>query len=183
VTTTELSAETRAHILDAAWQRVREHGPASISVRAIANDAGVSRQLVYFHYGNRAGLLNALASHLEEESGLPEQGTLEELMRAWCALLPDLLPVARALEAAAITGDEGATAWKVRMRRLHDQFGEAIRGLGELAPGWTEDTATDWVWARLQPSAYAALVEERGWTHAHFTEWSVGSLISELTEA
>ena len=61
MTTTELSAETRAHILDAAWQRVREHGPASISVRAIANDAGVSRQLVYFHYGNRAGLLNALA--------------------------------------------------------------------------------------------------------------------------
>jgi AcrR family transcriptional regulator len=181
VTATELSAETRAHILDTAWQRVREHGPASISVRAIANDAGVSRQLVYFHYGNRAGLLNALAAHLEEESGLPEEAELEPLMRAWCALLPDLLPVARALEAASITGDEGAAAWQVRMRRLHGQFAAAVAKL-ELAPGWTPETATDWVWARLQPSAYAALVEERGWTHAHFTEWSVGSLVSELTD-
>ena len=107
MTTTELSAETRAHILDAAWERVREHGPASISVRAIANDAGVSRQLVYFHYGNRAGLLNALASHLEEESGLPQDAPLEELMRAWCALLPDLLPVAR----AAVSIRQPLSAW------------------------------------------------------------------------
>jgi AcrR family transcriptional regulator len=181
MTATEISAETRSHILDAAMARVRDHGAAAISVRAIANDAGVSRQLVYFHYGNRAGLLSALAQHLEAESGLAAATELEPLMRAWCALLPDLLPVARALEAASITGDEGAAAWRLRMRDLHAQFAAAVAEV-ELAPGWTPETATDWVWARLQPSAYAHLVEERRWTHAHFTEWSVGSLISELTE-
>ena len=37
-------------------------------------------------------------------------------------------------------------------------------------------------WTRLQPSAYAHLVEERAWTHDQFTEWSVESLMSELTE-
>jgi AcrR family transcriptional regulator len=181
MTATEISAETRSHILDAAMARVRDHGAAAISVRAIANDAGVSRQLVYFHYGNRAGLLTALARHLEAESGLAAATELEPLMRAWCALLPELLPVARALEAASITGDEGAAAWRQRMRELHAQFGSAVLGV-ELSPGWTPQTATDWVWARLQPSAYAHLVEERRWTHDHFTEWSVGSLMSELTE-
>ena len=188
MTTTELSAETRAQILDAALKRVRENGAAAISVRAIANDAGVSRQLVYFHYGNRAGLLTALAAHLDEESGLDAAPdgeepiiALEQLLRAWCAHLPRILPVARALEAAAITGDEGAAAWTQRMRRLHSRFGDAIARV-ELSPGWTIDTATDWVWARLHPSAYAHLVEGCGWTHAHFTEWSVGSLLSELTE-
>jgi AcrR family transcriptional regulator len=187
VTTTELSAETRAQILGAALRRVREHGAAAISVRAIATDAGVSRQLVYFHYGNRAGLLTALAAHLDETSGLAEAGegepvlALERLLRAWCAHLPRILPVARALEAASITGDEGAAGWGERMLELHARFGAAVRRV-ELSPGWTAETATDWVWARLQPSAYAHLVEQRGWTHAHFTEWSVGSLLSELTE-
>jgi AcrR family transcriptional regulator len=187
VTTTELSAETRAQILDAALKRVREHGAAAISVRAIANDAGVSRQLVYFHYGNRAGLLTALAEHLDGASGLDAANgeepilALEQLMRAWCGHLPRILPVARALEAAAITGDEGATAWTERMRELRERFGDAIARI-ELSPGWTLDTATDWVWARLHPSAYAQLVEGCGWTHAHFTEWSVGSLLSELTD-
>src|SRR3954469_25549438 len=56
MTTTELSADTRGQILDAAWHRVHEHGASAISVKDIAGDAGVSRQLVYFHYGNRAGL-------------------------------------------------------------------------------------------------------------------------------
>ncbi|WP_051324019.1 TetR/AcrR family transcriptional regulator [Candidatus Solirubrobacter pratensis] len=188
MTTTELSAETRSQILDAALRRVREHGAAAISVRAIATDAGVSRQLVYFHYGNRAGLLTALAAHLDGTSALTELAeapqpvlALEQLMRAWCAHLPRILPVARALEAASITGDEGASAWQERMRELHARFGEALARV-ELSPGWTTGTATDWVWSHLHPSAYAHLVEERGWTHAHFTEWSVGALLSELIE-
>jgi AcrR family transcriptional regulator len=188
VTTTELSAETRAQILDAALRRVRDHGAAAISVRAIASDAGVSRQLVYFHYGNRAGLLTALAAHLDETSGLGELDdraepilALERLLRAWCAHLPRILPVARALEAASITGDEGAAAWQERMRELHARFGAAVARV-ELSPGWTAGTATDWVWARVHPDAYAHLVEDRGWTHAHFTEWCVGSLLSELSE-
>ena len=191
MTTTELSAETRAHILDVAWRRVLEHGPAAISVKDIAAEAGVSRQLVYFHYGNRAGLLTAMARHRDERSGFAAAiaasrdddpvAAIERVLRAWCAYLPEILPVARALEAALITGDDGGAAWRDRMGELHAVFRAAIARL-ELSPGWTADTAADWVWARLQPSAYAHLVEERGWTHDHFTEWSVESLLSELTE-
>jgi AcrR family transcriptional regulator len=191
MTTTELSAETRSQILDAAWRRVHEHGASALSVKDIASDAGVSRQLVYFHYGNRAGLLTAMARHRDEQSGFAATvakshdeepiEAIEHVLRAWCAYLPEILPVARALEAALISGDEGGAAWRDRMGELHAIFRAAVRRI-ELSPGWTTETASDWIWTRLQPSAYAHLVEERAWTHDQFTEWSVESLMSELTE-
>ena len=90
-----------------------------------------------------------------------------------------MLPVARALEAALITGDEGGSAWRDRMGELRAIFVHALRGQ-DLAPGWTAETAADWVWARVQPSTYAHLVGERGWTHAQYAERTVGSVLREL---
>jgi AcrR family transcriptional regulator len=186
VSSTELSAATRARVLEAAWERVLEHGPSGASVKDIAASAGVSRQLVYFHYGNRAGLLTAMARHRDEASGfaraVADGAPLETLLRAWCDYLPEMLPVARALEAALVTGDEGGSAWRERMAELHAILARAVSHQ-QLAPGWTPDTAADWIWARVQPSAYAHLVGERGWTHAQFTDRTVGSLLAELTPA
>jgi AcrR family transcriptional regulator len=183
VPTTELSAETRRRVLDAAWARVLERGTAGVSVKDIAAAAGVSRQLVYFHYGSRAGLLLAMARHIDQSSGFAAAATeaedLEALLRAWCAYLPELLPVARALEAALITGDEGGTAWRQRMGELREAVRRVLEPAG-LRPGWTVDAAADWVWARMQPSTYAHLVQERGWAHADYTERTVASVLAEV---
>jgi AcrR family transcriptional regulator len=171
VSSTELSAETRARVLDAAWQRALEHGPSGVSVKDIAAAAGVSRQLIYFHYGNRAGLLTAMARHRDESSdfarAVAARAPLEELLRAWCDYLPEILPVARALEAALVTGDEGGTAWRDRMNELHAIFARAVPG---------EPWHADWIWAHVQPSTYAHLVHERGWTHAEYTERTIAQL-------
>jgi AcrR family transcriptional regulator len=182
VSSTELSAETRARVLDAAWERVLEHGPRGVSVKDIAAAAGVSRQLVYFHYGSRAGLLTAMARHRDERSAFAKAvgAPLPELLRAWCDYLPDILPVARALEAALVSGDEGGEAWRDRMGELRAIFRHALRDT-RLRPGWTLDHATDWLWARVQPSSYAHLVQERGWTHAEYTERTIASLLDELS--
>jgi AcrR family transcriptional regulator len=193
VAATELSADTRARILEAAWQRVRDHGTSAVSVKDIAAAAGVSRQLVYFHFGNRAGLLTAMARHQDRRSGfadqvaatraLPPQHALETLLGAWCAYLPDLLPVARALEAALITGDEGGSAWRDRMNDLWKVLRHTIERLADcdlLADDWTIDAATDWAWARIQPSTYAHLVGERGWTHDDYAERTTRTLLAEL---
>jgi AcrR family transcriptional regulator len=188
-----LSAATRDRILGAAWERVSEHGPGAVTVAAVARDAGVSRQLVYFHYGNRAGLLTAMARHRDEAGGFPQRvvearvlppvEALEALLRAWCAYLPDVLPIARALEAALVTGDEGGAAWRDRMGDLRGAVRRAVSRAADddrLAPGWTVDTATDWAWAGIQPSTYAHLVHERGWTHDAYVERTVGSLLDRL---
>jgi AcrR family transcriptional regulator len=193
VATSELSADTRARILDAAFQRVRDGGTSAVSVKDIAAAAGVSRQLVYFHYGSRAGLLLAMARHHDEASGfaraarearaLPPVPALEALLRAWCAYLPDLLAVARALEAALVTGDEGGSAWRQRMGELREVLRRAferVAGDGRLAAGWSADAAADWAWSRIQPSTYAHLVQERGWTYEEYERRTLASLLGEL---
>jgi AcrR family transcriptional regulator len=193
VTTTELSAETRDRILTTAWRLATERGPSAVSVKDVAAAAGVSRQLVYFHYQNRAGLLQAMARHQDQASGfrrraaatreLPPVAGLAAFLREWCGYLAELLPVARALEAAYITGDEGGEAWLDRMSELREACRlavERVEHAGRLSAGWTTERAADWAWARIQPGAWAHLVQIRGWDPAVFTELTVVSLLAEL---
>jgi AcrR family transcriptional regulator len=185
--------ETRRRILEAAWREVSEHGIADATVARIAAAAGVTRQLVYFHFSNRAGLLTAMARHRDEASAfaaelrasrsMPPVEALERLLRAWCAYLPEILPVARALEAALVTGDEGGDAWRNRMGELRDVLRAAFDRVGRdggLARGWTVETAADWAWSRIQPTTWQHLVGERGWSAEDYCERTVHSLIEEL---
>jgi AcrR family transcriptional regulator len=175
-----MRAETRDRLLDAAWERVA----GGLSVKDVAAAAGVSRQLVYFHYGSRAGLLAAMLRDrgaLAADHAGPPREALERLLRDWCARLPELLPVTRALEAAAIAGDEGGEEWRAYMDELRAAVRAAVARV-PLATGWTVETAADWIWSRVQPSAYAHLVLERGWTPNAFTYRTIGSLLAELIE-
>jgi AcrR family transcriptional regulator len=182
--------DTRTRILETAWQLVREQETADVTLAAIAAAAGVSRQLVYFHFTNRAGLLTAMARRRDEASGFaaavvdaramdPATG-FEHLLRGWCAYVPEILPVARALEAALVTGDDGGTAWRDRMDELHQIVRAAVARL-PLADGWTPDTAADWAWSRIQPTTWQHLVSERGWSAERYTDHTVGSLLRELS--
>ena len=182
-------ADTRTRILDVAWDLVRDRGLNDVRVADVAAAAGVSRQLVYFHFSSRAGLLLAMARHRDAASGFverveaarrrPAEAALEALLRAWRAYIPELLPVARALEAAAIAGDEGGAAWRDRMDALHATFRAAVERV-ELADGWTVDTAADWIWARTHLTAYEQLVGERGWAPAEYTERVTRSVLAEV---
>jgi AcrR family transcriptional regulator len=183
--------DTPERILDAAWALVLERGTVDVTMGEIATAAGVSRQLVYFHFENRAGLLTAMARHRDEASGfidavaaarrLPPAEGLERLLRAWCDYLPTIVPVARALEAALMAGDEGGSAWRQRMGELHEALRMAVARV-DLAPGWTADEAADWAWSRIQPATWQHLVGERGWTAEQYTERTVRSLLAELLE-
>jgi AcrR family transcriptional regulator len=185
--------QTRTRILETAWQQVSERGTADVTIAQIAAAAGVSRQLVYFHFANRAGLLTAMARHRDQTSGFAAQAAhsrtmapiegLEHLLRAWCGYLPDILPVARALEAALVTGDEGGNAWRDRMSELREALRIALHRLarhGHLADGWSVDTAADWAWSRVQPTTWQHLVGERAWTPDDYAERTIRSLLGEL---
>ena len=185
--------ETRTRILETAWQMARERGLAAVTVADIAAAAGVSRQLVYVHFSSRAGLLVAMARHQDSRSGfrarawatreLEPVSALEELLRAWLAYVPEIQPVVNELEAAVITHDDAADAWRDRMGELHEAFRlaiERIAGAGALADGWTVAAAADWVWARCQPSNRVHLVVERGWDPAEYAERTTASILREL---
>jgi AcrR family transcriptional regulator len=188
--------DTRARILDTAWKLVQERGVVAVTVADIAAATGVSRQLVYVHFENRAGLLVAMARRHDARSGfagrvaeaaaLPPVAALERLLREWFAYLPEILPVARALEAAAVNGDDGGAAWRDRMGDLREVLATAVDRVaadGRLAGAWTAAAATDWVWARAQPSAFAHLVGDRRWPVEAYVDRAVPSILAEVVSA
>jgi AcrR family transcriptional regulator len=181
--------ETRTRILETGWRLARERGLGAVTVAEIAAAAGVSRQLVYVHFSNRAGLLVAMTRHQDARSGFRDRAwatrdlepvaALEALIRAWHGYLPEILPVAAELEAALITGEDGAEAWNDRMGELREAFRVAVERL-ELAPGWTVDAAADWAWARCQPSSWRHLVQERGWDPGEYARRTTASVLAEI---
>ncbi|SCX54180.1 transcriptional regulator, TetR family [Klenkia marina] len=54
--------DVRAALLTAAQEELNEHGHAGISLRAVARRAGVSHAAPKHHFGDRAGLLTAVAT-------------------------------------------------------------------------------------------------------------------------
>jgi hypothetical protein len=131
----------------------------------------------------RHDVRSGFAGRATEAGSLPPVEALERLLRLWFVYLPEILPVARALEAAAINGDEGGLAWRDRMGDLRELFTAAVDRVdraGRLADGWTTSEAADWVWARAQPATFAHLVVDRGWPADAYVDRVVGSILSEV---
>jgi AcrR family transcriptional regulator len=59
--TGDARASRREELLDAAERAVRAHG-AEVSMEAIASEAGITKPVLYRHFGDRDGLLAALAA-------------------------------------------------------------------------------------------------------------------------
>ncbi len=56
----------REQLLDVTMEIVGEHGFQAVSIQSVAREAGISRPIVYEHFGDLGGLLEAL---VERETG------------------------------------------------------------------------------------------------------------------
>ncbi len=63
---TAVRADRREELLDAAIGGIREHGP-SASMDALAAAAGITKPILYRHFGDRAGLISAIADRFATE--------------------------------------------------------------------------------------------------------------------
>src|SRR3954467_15375365 len=61
-------AERREQILDVTKEIVRSSGFHAVSIDRVAREAGVTRPVVYTHFGDLAGLLNALVDRGNRET-------------------------------------------------------------------------------------------------------------------
>jgi AcrR family transcriptional regulator len=62
---------TRARVVEAARELLSsESGVAGFTVDAVAKQAGVARMTVYYQFGSKAGLLEALFDHLAARGGI-----------------------------------------------------------------------------------------------------------------
>ena len=175
--------ETRDRILTAAWALVAERG-ARIKLADVAARASVSRQAVYLHFGDRAGLLVALVNHMDESLDLGESlaqvhaapdgaALLEAAMRLNTSFWAQVLPVAQVLEASQHDDDALGAAWRDRMQFRHATFRgmiEALADRGELAEDWTIDDAAALLYAVAHFDTWRELVAELGWSHERYVD-------------
>ena len=171
---------TRDRILQAAWDLLPPLG-AQLRVADVADRAGVSRQAVYLHFGDRSGLLVALVAWADDMLGLGALAkrvwaastgvaALDRMIEVHAAYAPRIDAVARVLEAHH-QDPALAAAWRDRMdsrRDAHRQIIERIKAEGRLASGWTVDSATDLFYAATMPSPWRELTDARGWSSEQY---------------
>jgi AcrR family transcriptional regulator len=82
-----LAGETRARLLTAAADTIREHGAAAASARAIAGRAGVNQALIFYHFGTVRELVEAACRQAVDEAAdsyrdrFAQARTLRELLQ------------------------------------------------------------------------------------------------------
>ncbi|TCL82610.1 MULTISPECIES: TetR/AcrR family transcriptional regulator [unclassified Rathayibacter] len=88
--------DTRARIVDAAARLLREAGPAAVTTRGVAEAAGLQAPAIYRLFGDKDGLLEAVAEHVlsswvAEKSAVVEEAAagdvdpIEDLRAGWTA--------------------------------------------------------------------------------------------------
>ena len=164
----------RATLLDAALDAVREHGPSGWSLRDLARRAGVSHAAPTHHFGDKRGLLTAIATagYRELAAGLEtawaQTGSFREVGVAYVRFAiehraafevmfrPDLLHR---------TDPELEAAMAASTRRLYGPMGDAATKDGARRDGFD-----------ALPAALAA------WSlvHGFATLWLAGNLPSAI---
>jgi AcrR family transcriptional regulator len=126
----EQAEETRGRILDAAL-RVMTTGLASLSIPAVAREAGVSVPTVYRHFGTKAELLAEMYPHAARRSGLDRLaiptsiGDLRPSLRAFFEHLDAMDDMERAAMASPIADEVRHATMKGRFERIR-RIGDTI---------------------------------------------------------
>jgi AcrR family transcriptional regulator len=172
----ESAEATRQRILDALEARLRESPTEPVGLEEVATRAGVARTTVYLVFGSRAGLFDALATHLWERAGLAEltaavahPDALEHLrggLRAGTEIYAALRDVAATLfSMSALDPDSvGGAIARLEERRWGGMqyLARRLDEQGRLREGVTAEGAADVLWVLAGFASCDALYTGRG---------------------
>ena len=179
--------ETRKRIIEVTRQLLVEHG-SGLRLQEVAAQAGVSRQALYLHFGDRQGLILALVREMDATLQLAdllahvyaaENGgqLLERAMRLSTDFWRKVAPVAGVLVGSQ--DDALRAAWRDRMtfrRGTFRRMAERLDEMGELASSWSVDDASALLYAVTHFDSWRELTEELSWSDDHYVE-AMGSLL------
>ena len=173
---------TRTRILDVTWRLIEDGDDATMA--AVAKAAGVSRQAVYLHFGDRRGLLLALVEHMDRSLGIEELvpwvfgaptgvEALERLVTVLARFHERIMGVARVFDATRLTDPDVAAAWDDRMagrREAHGRVFQRIADEDRLADGWDVATAARLAYVLTLPRVWDELVVRGDWDSERYVE-------------
>ncbi|PRX43644.1 TetR family transcriptional regulator [Prauserella shujinwangii] len=193
------AAETRARMLAAARRLFVEHGYAATSMQAVAKEAGVAVQTLYFTFATKRALLSELvdvevAGDMEpvatldrpwvaEALAAPPERLLRLVVEGTGRIHTRVAPVLEVVRSAAAADPEIAALWRANIEQRHTvltTFAGALAARSALRPGVGTGRVADMMLATLSPETYLLLVSRRGWSHEEWADWATGTLRCQL---
>ncbi|MBA2281472.1 MAG: TetR/AcrR family transcriptional regulator [Acidimicrobiia bacterium] len=140
--------ERRDELLDACVRAIRTHGP-DVSMAELAAEAGVTRPILYDHFGDRSGIATALVQRYAADLGTalapvveraaPFRDLLRDGIDVFCRFVDNEPALWRFLQSDSSPSGEASIEFVVG-RLVTDALGGALRRAGAddaIAPVWS----------------------------------------------
>ncbi|MBA9005219.1 TetR/AcrR family transcriptional regulator [Thermomonospora cellulosilytica] len=193
------AAANRARMLAAARDLFIAHGYTATTMKAIAEQAGMAVQTLYFTFATKRAILSELldveiAGDTEPVATLDRPWVAEALAAAPAEqirlqvaaagqILARVTPLLEVVRSAAATDPEIAELWRTNISQRHTvqlRLAEALAGKTALRAGVDAARAADIALAVLAPETYHLLVHERGWSPDAWERWAADALTRQL---
>ena len=192
----ERAEQTRARIMDAAYRLFTQHGYEATTMQAVADEAGVAVQTVYFTFHTKAALVmtievRAVGGEDQEWREQQQRQLIEErdprnvvaLWVAGSATVLNRITAFVALLGANLQMDAESVERRARERdRWFQMLIDRLVALNALKPGLAPSRALDVARAVTRVESYEDLTLRWGWTEQEWIEWMTGVLARELLD-
>lgn len=163
--------ETRRRIIDSARALFADEGFHRVGLEHVAEHAGVGRKTIYFQFGSKLGLLEALVGDMSQRAGVSDfvdaavadddvTRGIRRFVSGSCALWEHDAGICRALlTLSASDADARHVIDQVGTERLADlrRLTTRARRLGRLSREWTPARAADALWLLTSFESYDLL--------------------------
>ena len=193
----EKAAQTRARMLDAAYEQFCESGFRATTMEAIADRAGVAVQTLYFTFHTKADLIQAVHErtvlgkdplppplqswYLAAVSQPDIESAIHGIVNGIATILARVAPMVPAFHAVA--GDPAGEVWRqgeaLRLQGM-GEIVEALSAKAKLRRGLTRAHAADVLYVLIGPDLYRTLVLERRWTRRQWADFVERSILTEV---
>lgn len=196
----ERALANRVAILTAAYRRFLDDGYPATSIARVAEEAGVSEDLVYKLFTNKRGLLVEVLNYavtgqadsprvLDQEG--PQQVKAEPDQHKKLAMfttdIADRIARARPVDdvmrsASEVDADIAAKYASMHRTRLRNitQFVRWLAEAGPLRNGLTVEQAAQTTWLLCSPATHQQLTEQLGWDQPQYAAWLHATLTALL---
>lgn len=184
-------------MLDAAYDLFCTHGFRATTMEAIADQAGVAVQTLYFSFHTKDELLQAVQDRAvmgDEQIPPEEQAWFSEMREAVdvetavrvfgenvAAILARVAPLLPTFHAVA--GDPAGEVWRHSETLRRSGYADIVKIWStkcKRRPGLSQQRAVDRLFVYAGPEVYRSFVIDCGWRRQEYVDWLVDSVLHEL---